>query len=349
LQVKNGPIDFQPRESYHPLFGAMPKTPLMLEVQITQEYLGHATHLAYLSPLFKETLDADTYCCGSNSLVANVVDGSLNGHKMTGMAGISNIGSERNWCGHPFAAANWYAFGRLAWDHRAAAESIAEEWLRMTFSNDQHFVETAKAMMMESREVVVNYMTPLGLHHIMARSHHYGPGPWVEGGRPDWTSLYYHRADSVGIGFDRTASGSNAVSQYFSPYREQLANLDTCPEELLLWFHHVTWQHKMKSGRTLWGELCHKYNSGVESVRQMQRTWDSLAGFVDEARFVHVKALLKIQEKEACWWRDACLLYFQTFSNLPIPSQYEQPTESLDYYMNLTHYYVPGIAERRFG
>ena len=188
LQVKNGPIDFQPREPYHPMFGAMPKTPLMLEVQITQEYLGCATHLVYLAPLFKETLDADTYCHGPGSLVANVVDGSLDEHTMSGMAAVSNIGSDRNWCGHPFAAANWFAFGRLAWDHRATSEDIADDWLRMTFSNDERFVEPAKTMMIESREAVVNYMTPLGLHHIMARDHHYGPGPWVDGGRADWTS-----------------------------------------------------------------------------------------------------------------------------------------------------------------
>jgi alpha-glucuronidase len=183
----------------------------------------------------------------------------------------------------------------------------------------------------------------------MARNHHYGPGPWVDQGRPDWTSTYYHRAESAGIGFDRTPGGSDAVSHYFSPYREQVSNLDTCPEELLLWFHHVPWQHMMKSGRTLWDELCHKYNSGVESVRRMQQTWDSLAALVDKARFEHVKALLRIQEQESRWWRDACLLYFQSFSGLPIPPEYEQPAESLEYYRNLTHYYVPGITERRFG
>jgi alpha-glucuronidase len=345
VQVKNGAIDFQPREPFHPLFGAMPKTPLMLELQITQEYLGQGTHLVYLAPLFKETLDADTYCNGAGSLVANVLDS----YEMTGIAGVANIGSERNWCGHPFAAANWFAFGRLAWNHRETAAEIADDWLRMTFSNDARFVDSAKAVMLESRAAVVSYMTPLGLHHLMAWDHHYGPGPWINEGRADWTSVYYHRADSKGIGFDRTASGSNAVSQYFSPYRELVAHLDTCPEELLLWFHHVSWQHKMESGRTLWDELCYKYNSGVESVRQMQQTWESLTEFVDDARFEHVKALLKIQDKEARWWRDACLLYFQTFSKLPIPAQYEQPTTSLDYYMKLTHYYVPGIRERRFG
>ncbi len=203
--------------------------------------------------------------------------------------------------------------------------------------------------MIASREAVVDTMTPLGLHHIMARDHHYGPGPWVTGGRPDWTSPYYHRADADGIGFDRSATGSNAISQYCPPFRDLIANLDTCPDEYLLWFHHVAWDHRMKSGRTLWDELCYRYNFGVQSVRAMQATWDSLAGYVDDARFEHVKALLRIQESEARWWRDACLLYFQTFSKQPIPPEYEQPAETLEYYENLTHYYVPGIPERRFG
>ncbi len=348
LQVKNGPLDFQPREPFHALFGAMPKTPLIPEFQITQEYLGLATHLVYLAPLFKETLDADTYANGPGSTVARVADGSLYGHAITGIAAVSNIGSERNWCGHPFAAANWYAFGRLAWDHRLSSEAIAEEWLRMTFSNDARFVQQTTALMMASREAPVRYMTPLGLHHIMARSHHFGPGPWVDNDRPDWTAIYYHRADADGIGFDRTPTGSNAVSQYHSPYRERVADLATCPEELLLWFHRVSWQHRMRSGRTLWDELCFAYNEGVDMVRGMQQTWDSLAGCVDSARFEHVRSLLAIQEKEARWWRDACLLYFQTFSGLPIPPECEQPAETLDYYRRLTHYYVPGIPEMRF-
>jgi alpha-glucuronidase len=349
LQVKNGPIDFQPREPCHPVFGAMPRTSLSLEVQITQEYLGGATHLVYLAPLFKETLNADTNCAGPGSTVAKVIDGSLTRHALTGMAGIANIGTDRNWCGHPFAAANWYAFGRLAWDHQLTSEQIADEWLRMTFNNDPGFVEAATTMMIESREAVVNYMTPLGLHHIMARDHHYGPGPWVSGGRADWTSVYYHGADQYGIGFDRTNTGSNAISQYCSPFRDQVVNLATCPENLLLWFHHVPWQHKMKSGRTLWDELCTRYDLGVQTVRTMQHTWERLARSIDSARADHVRILLSIQEQEARWWRDACLLYFQTFSQLLIPLEYEQPTHSLAYYENLDHYFVPGIPERRFG
>lgn len=348
LQVKNGPIDFQPREPYHPLFGAMPKTPLMLEVQITQEYLGCATHLVYLAPLFKETLDADTYCNGVGSTVSWVVDGTIDGHKISGMAGVSNIGDERNWCGHPFGAANWYAFGRLTWDHQLSSEQIAGEWLGMTFSNDGEFVQSATRMMIESREAVVQYMMPLGLHHLFAWGHHYGPGPWIKDGRPDWTAVYYHQADQEGIGFDRTTSGSDAISLYNPPYSDLLGNLKTCPETFLLWFHHVRWDHKMKSGRMLWEELCYAYNRGVEMVREMRELWASLEGYVDEARFQHIADLLIVQEREARWWRDACLLYFQTFSGMSIPPEYEQPEHTLEHYMNITHYYVPGIPERRF-
>ena len=288
LQVKNGPIDFQPREPFHPLFGAMPRTQTMLELQITQEYLGQGTHLAYLAPLFKETLDADTYADGPQTTVAHIVDGSVMaagvGHLFCGIAAVANIGDDRNWCGHPFAQANWYAFGRLAWDHGLAAADIADEWIRMTFTTDERFVAPVKEMMLASREAVVDYMTPLGLHHIMAEGHHHGPGPWVDvkdAGRADWTSVYYHRADAAGIGFDWTATGSNAVALYRSPLRERFADLATCPENLLLWFHHVRWDHKLSSGRTLWDELCHRYSAGVDAVRAMQATWDGLAAFVD--------------------------------------------------------------------
>ncbi|MEO8396773.1 MAG: alpha-glucuronidase, partial [Chloroflexota bacterium] len=348
LQVKNGAIDFQPREPYHPLFGAMPKTPLMLEVQITQEYLGQGTHLAYLAPMFKETLDAETGCAGAGSTVARIIDGTLDGHSLSGIAGVSNIGDDRNWCGHPFAAANWYAFGRLAWDHSLSAEQIADEWLRMTFSNQTAFVEPAKAMMMSSREAVVDYMTPLGLHHLMEAHHHYGPAPWIDYGRADWQSIYYHCADADGIGCDRTSTGTNAISQYCPPFRDLVANVQTCPENLLLWFHHVRWDRRLKSGRTLWNELCFRYNNGVESVRAMQATWESLEKFLYAPHFEHVKALLKIQEKDAIWWRDACLLYFQTFSKLPIPPEVEQPEHTLEYYKSIKRYYVPGIPENRF-
>jgi alpha-glucuronidase len=349
LQVKNGPIDFQPREPYHPLFGAMPKTPLFMEFQITQEYLGCATHLVYLAPLFKETLDAETYAKGTGSTVAKIVDGSLDSHSISGIAGVSNIGDEPNWAGHPFGAANWYAFGRLAWDYELSSEQIAEEWLKMSFTNDVFFVQTAKKMMMTSREAVVNYMMPLGLHHIFALGHHYGPGPWVDTGRPDWTAVYYHQASAKGIGFDRSETGSNAVSLYHPPYRNLLSNPDNCPENLLLWFHHLPWDYQTKSGRSLWDELCYRYHQGVHAVREMQGAWASLVTCVDMARFEHVRALLAIQEREAVWWRDACLSYFQSFSGEAIPSEYEQPKATLDFYRSIQHFYVPGIPEKRFG
>ncbi len=343
VQVKNGPIDFQPREPYHPLFGAMPHTPLMMEFQITQEYLGFATHLVYLASLFKEVLSADTHAKGTGSEVAKVIDGTFDNHSLSGIAGVSNIGTERNWCGHPFAQANWFAFGRLAWDHTQTSDAIADEWLRMTFTNDVNFITPAKSMMLSSREITVNYMTPLGLHHLMGWSHHYGPAPWINQGRLDWTSVYYHRADSLGVGFDRSSKGSNAVSQYFSPVREVFDNIESCPKKFLLWFHHVRWDFKMNSGKTLWDELCHKYYSGVDSVRAMRKTWESLAGLIDNERFQHVQALLKIQEKEAIWWRNACLLYFQTFSKMQIPPEYERPDKPLEYYMQLKFPYAPGI------
>ncbi|MFZ5893443.1 MAG: alpha-glucuronidase family glycosyl hydrolase [Myxococcota bacterium] len=342
VQVKNGPIDFQPREPFHPLFGAMPKTPLALEVQLTQEYLGCATHLAYLAPLFAECLDADTYARGPGSTVAQVVDGTLEGHDVSAICGVSNIGAERNWCGHPFAQSNWYAFGRLAWDHRLSSGVIAEEWVRLTFNNDERFVRPVKDMMLASREAVVNYMTPLGLHHLMAWDHHYGPGPWIDQGRADWTSVYFHRADAEGLGFDRSRRGSDAVNQYAPQLADLFGDRARCPEQFLLWFHHVPWSHRLSSGRTLWEELCAKYQAGVESVRSMQKTWQSLEGLVDRARFLHVRSLLAIQEKEARWWRDACLLYFQTFSELPFPSGSEPSERTLDEYRRIVHYYVPG-------
>jgi alpha-glucuronidase len=340
LQVKNGPIDFQPREPFHPLFGAMTRTPTLLELQITQEYLGQGTHLAYLAPLFAEVLAADTYAAGAGWPVARVADGSLlaggGGHLFGGIAAVGNVGDDRNWCGHPFAQANWYAFGRLAWDHRLAAADIADEWLRQTFSADPRFVAPVKAMMLASREAVVDYMTPLGLHHIMAEGHHHGPGPWVDvkdAGRADWTSVYYHRADADGIGFDRTATGSDAVALYRSPLREQFADPATCPETLLLWFHHLAWDHRIpSSGRTLWDELCHRYDRGVAAVRGMQATWETVAPFVDAARHGHVRRLLAIQEQEARWWRNACLLYFQTFSRRPLPAGLEPLAGTLDEY-----------------
>ncbi len=344
IQAKNGPIDFQPREPFHPLFGAMKKTPVMVEFQITQEYLGCATHLVYLATLYKECLESDTYAKGKGSTVAKVIDGSLFDYPNSGFAGVSNVGTDRNWTGHHFGQANWYCFGRLAWNHELSAEEIAEEWIRMTFSNDKEFVNTVKEIMMASRDITVSYMTPLGLHHIMAEGHHYGPGPWVAvSGRPDWTSVYYHQADSNGIGFDRTETGSNALGQYYPEVRKKFSDPKKCPDEYLLWFHHLPWDYKMKSGRTLWDELCYKYYSGADSVKWMIDEWSSLSGKIDDERFGHVSTFLKIQAKEAVWWRNACLLYFKEYSNMAIPSQYEKPEKTLEYYKNLKFPYAPGI------
>lgn len=331
VQVKNGPVDFQPREPFNSLFGAMRKTPLMVEFQITQEYLGFSNHLAFLAPLFKECLDSDTYCDGAGSTVAKVTDGTLRPAAFSAIAGVANIGEDTNWTGHHFAQANWYCFGRLAWNHMLTSEQIADEWIRMTFSDNDAFIQPVKDMMLSSREAVVDYMMPLGLHHIFAEGHHYGPQPWYDKApREDWTCTYYHKADQAGIGFDRTITGSNAVSQYFSPLRETFGNIETCPENLILWFHHVPWDYKMKDGRILWDELCYKYDSGVQQVREYQKTWDRMEQYVDAERFRHVQSRLKIQSHDAVWWKDACLLYFQTFSKRPIPYDIERPVHELD-------------------
>jgi alpha-glucuronidase len=333
LQTKNGPLDFQPREPFHPLFGAMPKTAQMSEFQITKEYLGEDTHLVYLGSLFSEVLNADTYVRGAGSTVARVIDGSLEGQAETGMAGVSNIGSDSNWTGSQFNQANWYAFGRLAWDHDLSPESIADEWVRMTFSNDSNVVRTITHMMLISREAVVNYMTPLGLAHIMGTNHHYGPTPWVRLSRADWSPVYYHRADSAGIGFDRTVTESNGVAQYAAPVRNRYADRATVPDSLLLWFHHVGWRERMRSGRTLWDELALHYQAGVDSVRAMQREWSSLRDKIDNERFTETQSFLSIQEQEAEWWRNAVLEYLQTFSHLPLPRGVEPPAHPLSYYM----------------
>ncbi|MEJ1238257.1 alpha-glucuronidase family glycosyl hydrolase [Chryseolinea sp. T2] len=347
VQVKNGPLDFQPREPFHPLFGSMPSTAILPEFQITQEYLGFATHLFYQGPLFKETLDANTFVKGNSSPVSGVVDGSLFNHQMTGMAGVANIGTDRNWCGHPVAQANWYAFGRLAWDHQLSPLSIAEEWVRMTLSNDPQVVSTVTSIMMASREAAVNYMTPLGLHHIMGWDHHYGPGPWISNKpRADWTAVYYHRADSLGVGFNRSQSGSNALEQYAPQVREIFNNPETCPEQYLLWFHHVAWNKRMKSGRTLWDEMCYHYQQGVDTVAWMKSQWESLSGKIDADTHAHVSKLLAIQLKEARWWRNSCLLYFQQFSRMPLPSGVEAADQTLEYYESLQFPYAPGIRPK---
>ena len=343
VQVKNGAIDFQPREPFHPLFGAMPRTPLMMEFQITQEYLGFSTHLVYLPKLYQEVLESDTYQKGKGTTVAKVIDGSLTKTKLTGIAGVSNIGNDLNWTGHPFAQANWYGFGRLAWNPNLDSETIADEWLRCTFSNQENFIEPVKEMMIQSREAVVNYMTPYGLHHIMDTGHHYGPGPWVSNlSRPEWNPVYYHKADKNGIGFDRSKKGTNATAQYAPEIEKILDNLETCPEKDLLWFHHVSWDYKLKNGQTLWNGIALKYQEGVNQVKNMQNIWNKTEKYVDAERFKEVKMLLEIQYKEAKWWRDACLLYFQQFSGKELPKGVEKPTETLEYFQSLKFPFAPG-------
>ncbi len=347
VQVKNGPIDFQPREPFHPLFGAMPETPLVMEFQITQEYLGQATQLVYLAPMFEEALDTDTYSHGKGSTVAKIIDGEIHDYDVTGIAGVANIGTDINWTGHPIAQSNWYAFGRLAWDPYLDSEDIASDWTKMTFGNEEEVVNTIIRIMMSSWEASVSYMTPLGLHHLMGTGHHYGPAPWVDNlSRADWTPYYYHKSDDEGIGFDRTKTGSNAVEQYSKELEKKYGDINKVPEELLLWFHHVPWDHKMNSGRTLWNELGYKYQEGINQVREMQKQWDSLEGKIDELRFRQVKMLLNIQEKEAIWWKDACMLYFQTYSKMDWPEMLEEPVNTLEYYKSLRFPYAPGIQPR---
>ena len=313
VQVKNGPIDFQPREPYSPLFGAMKHTPLMVEFQVTQEYLGHSNHLAYLAPMWKEFFDY----VAPNTIQA--------------VSGVANIGDEANWCGNDLAQANWYAFGRLAWNPELTSEAIVQEWLKQTFTTDTKFTGPMEDMMMRSREAVVDYMMPLGLHHIFAWGHHYGPEPWctIPGARPDWLPSYYHQADKEGLGFDRSHTGSNAVAQYPESLAKQFDSIDTCPEEFLLWFHHVPWKHQMKSGATLWDELCRHYEQGVKETRSFCQTWEEMKPYVDAERYNAIAERLQIQANDAVWWKDACLLYFQTFSKMPFPKDVERPVYKL--------------------
>lgn len=318
IQSKNGPVDFQPREPFNPLFGAMQKTPIMMELQITQEYTGQGKHLVYLAPQWKEVLDSDTFEKGPGTLVAEIVNGSAENHVLSGIVGVSGIGTDRNWMGHHFSQANWYAFGRLAWDPSLTSEQIAEEWIGMTWSNDPETIGVIAKMMGGSWEACVDYMTPLGLHHLMAAGHHYGPGPdYVNPGRADWSSTYYHKADSQGIGFDRSSTGTNAVSQYAEPLRELWNSPATCPEKYLLWFHHLPWTYRMSSGKTLWQELRLHYMRGVEYVITMQKAWDSLEGKIDQERFEHVSERLEMQLENAMEWRDVCLEYFGGFAESP--------------------------------
>ncbi|MYM66744.1 alpha-glucuronidase [Pseudoduganella sp. FT55W] len=331
VQVKNGAIDFQPREPFHPLFGAMPKTPLMMEFQITKEYLGYSTDLAYLGAMFEETLESDTKAAGT---VAQT---------LSGMAGVANIGSDRNWAGSHFDQANWYAYGRLAWNPQAKSRDIAAEWAALTFSPDQRVAAPIVDMLMMSRETVVDYMTPLGLHHLMGTSHHHGPAPWVDNlERPDWNPVYYHRADRNGIGFNRTATGSSALQQYAPEIARQYADPRTTPEQLLLWFHHLPWDYAMPSGRTLWAELLARYDKGVAGTKSLHARWVVLKPLIDARRYTEVEQRLARQINNAILWRDASIAYFQSVSGLPLPPGVQAPAHPLSYYKALSYPYAPG-------
>ncbi|QKZ14148.1 alpha-glucuronidase family glycosyl hydrolase [Spirosoma sp. KUDC1026] len=330
VQVKNGPIDFQPREPFSPLFGAMPKTPLGIEFQLTQEYLGFATHLVYEAPLFKECLESDTYAAGKGSTVAKVVDGSLHGYSQTLMAGVANTGSDRNWTGNPLAQANWYAFGRLAWDHTLTSAAIADEWINMTLTHQPQAVSHVRSMLLRSRDIYVDYNAPLGLSRPWTGVH-FAPEPWQnKSPRPDWTAVYYHRADSIGLGFDRTATGSNALAQYRPEVRRQWENASTCPLPYLLWFHHVPWTKQLATGRTLWDELCTRFYTGADSVRWLQQEWTLAKPAIGPALYTDVAGRLATQQREAIWWRDAWVLYLQEFAKKSIPAPFKQPEQTLD-------------------
>ncbi|MFA6117800.1 MAG: alpha-glucuronidase family glycosyl hydrolase [Sphingomonas sp.] len=343
VQVKNGAIDFQPREPFHPLFGAMPKTPLMMEFQITKEYLGMATHLVYLGPLYEEVLQADTFGHGKGSTVAKVIEGDLDKYKLTGMAGVANIGVDRDWSGSTFNQANWFVFGRMAWDPQASAKQVAGEWSELTFGPNPAVRPKVVDIMMTSRDAVVNYMTPLGLAHLMATSHHYGPGLWVKDlARPEWNPVYYHKADATGIGYDRTKTGSNAVAQYAPMLARQFGDVKTTPEQDLLWFHHVGWDYRMKSGKTLWEELAGKYSLGVREVADMHSAWSALAPYIDQDRFAKTNAFLSIQQREAQWWRDASLAYWSSVSGRQLPAGEAPPAKPLADYEAVSWPYEPG-------
>ncbi|HVS76638.1 MAG TPA: alpha-glucuronidase family glycosyl hydrolase [Steroidobacteraceae bacterium] len=349
VQVKNGPIDFQPREPFHPLFGAMPHTNVMLELQVTKEYLGQQTSFVYLGPLYEEALRDDTWARGEGSTVARVIDGSLYGERLTAIAGVANTGSDRNWCGSIFNQANWYVFGRMAWNPDLSARRIAGEWVRMTFTNDPRFVGPVVRMMMGSREAAVDYMTPLGLASQMAAGTHYGPGPWVapaKGMPPDWSSTYYSRADARGIGFDRTASGSDALAQYAPHVAAEYGSLATCPENLLLWFHHLPWDYRLRSGRTLWDSLVLHYQRGVDWVEQARKTWSGLSPYIDPQRFRLTADYLAIEERDAEWWRDASIAYFQSISHLPLPAGVTPPPDTLRHYEAFCVPFVDGASGR---
>jgi alpha-glucuronidase len=336
VQVKNGPIDFQPREPFSPLFGQMRHTNIGLELQITREYLGQNSGIVYLGTMWSEVLHADTCSPHCGTPVSATI---------AAVAGVANIGSDANWTGNDFDQANWYAFGRLAWDPSLRPQQIADEWTRMTWSNDPRAVRPIVAMMMRSREATVDYMTPLGLAHQMASGHHYGPGPWeCAGAQQIWNPCFYNQADSKGIGFDRTARGSNAVAQYAPPVAERFATLTRVPDEDLLWFHHLPWTYRMRDGRPLWRDLLAHYDRGLGTVTQMRKTWSGLKPFVDPQRYCEVAASLDQQEREARWWRDASIAYWRHLSKLPLPRGVGPPAHPLSWYEAIKIGSVPGFG-----
>ncbi len=334
IQIKNGPIDFQPREPLSPLFGAMPQTREMAELQITQEYLGHSNHIAYLGTMwqeFIEDLKQHTDCQINN---AQSPVGAL-----TAISAVSNVGNSASWCGNVMAQSNWYAFGRLAWNDELSAETIAREWTMQTLTGTSEVAQPIVSMLMRSREAVVDYMMPLGLHHQFAWGHHYGPEPYcdIPGARPDWMPSYYHKADTQGLGFERSSRGSNATGQYRADYAKLLDDPTTCPANLVLWFHHVAWDKPIRhtygqktASEPLWDALCHHYQHGLDEVRLMQRQWDCVEKFVDPEIFNDIQRRLRIQARDAQWWKDGCLLYFQTFSGRPFPLDVEPSVHNLD-------------------
>lgn len=339
IQIKNGPIDFQPREPVSPLFFALKKTKMMVEFQITQEYTGGSIQTCFLAPMWREFFDT-----------LNMVDERP---KLVGVAGVANIGDAENWTANDLAMANWYAFGRLANDTEASSIDIAEEFLKKNYSTDERFVRPMTQLLLKSREAVVDYMMPLGLHHIFAGGHHYGPEPWCNprGWREDWLPKFYHRADSIGLGFNRTDhaepclagnEGSNNVSQYPEPFRTLYNNIRTCPENLLLWFHHVSWDYTMSNGLSMWDNLCYMYDRGVRQATEFVKTWESVKPYVDNERYERQLTRFRRQARDAQWWRDACLLYFQEFSGKPLPPDSPAPQFTLkqlmDYHLNIDNY-----------
>ena len=309
LQSKNGPLDFQPREPYAPIFDNMRQTSQMAELQITQEYLGQSRHLVYLAPMWREFF------------------GFVAPKRLVGIAGVANIGLDKNWCGHHFSQANWYAFGRLAWDPFLPSETIAQEWLKQTFDfqsptqgegvsdSKKSVFSQLLSMMLRSREACVDYMMPLGLHHIFAFDHHYGPEPggYIAHYPIEWCPVYYHKADSIGVGFDRTHTGSDATSQYREPFCSLYDDINTCPERYLLWFHHVPWDYRLKSGNTLWEELQERYARGVKEVEDFISIWQEARTTIDLQRWKEVDDRLQHQLENAQEWQKSCLDYFGSF------------------------------------